>query len=297
MKIKMRDQLQAQSEKDFRFKKPIASALSTLIASIKMFVQHDMANYAAALAYHFLFALFPFIIFLLALLGFLDLTQIYDWMKGQAQLILPPPAMAQLDRVVSELQLQQKGLVSLGAATALWVASGGTRALMKALNVAYGATESRPLWKRIPLSIFFTLGLAVMVIAATTLLSVGPRALGWISSLIGLHGAFVFVWTIVRWPVALLLLTTAVASVYYVAPNVSHRFHLLSPGSILSILVWIAASFMFSYYVENFASYGMMYGSIGAIIVLLLYLYLSAAALLFGAEVNGVIARKRHSEC
>ncbi len=257
--------------------------------SIRQFVAHDMSTYAAALAYQILFSLFPFIIFLIALFGFFQLSDFFEWLRQQAQAFLPPPAMEQVNKVIGELQLPQKGLLSLGAVTALWIASNGVRAVMTALNVAYGAGESRPAWKRYPLSILYTLGIAAMLILAAGLLIVGPQAMQWLAQLVGLERFFVTLWTWLRLPAALLVLSLAIAFVYYAAPNVRHHFRIISPGSILAVLIWIAASLGFSYYVQNFGDYSVMYGSIGAVIVLLLYLYLSAAALLFGAEVNAVI--------
>lgn len=263
--------------------------ITVIKQSLKRFVDHDMTNYAAALAYHVLFSLFPFIIFLIALFGFLELSDFFEWLRQQARAVLPQPAMTQVNQVIDELQLPQTGLLSFGVITALWLASRGIRAVMSALNVAYQAHESRPMWKRYPLSILYTLSIAVMLIAAAGLLIIGPQAMQWLAQLIGLEQLFVTLWTWLRWPAALLLISLTIAFVYYVAPNVAHRFRLISPGSILSVLVWLIASLGFGYYVQNFGDYSVMYGSIGAVIVLLLYLYISAAALLFGAEVNAVV--------
>lgn len=262
---------------------------SLLSRSIQAYVRHDMAVYAAALAYQVLFSLFPFIVFLVALLGFFQLPDFFDWLRQQAHVFLPQPAMEQVNAVIMELQQPQKGLLSSGAATALWLASGGMRSLMTALNVAYAASESRPAWKRYPLSIFYTLGVAAMLIAAAALMIVGPQAMQWLAQQIGVEEIFIKLWAWLRWPTAILLFSLAVAIVYHFVPNVRHRFRLLSAGSLLSVLVWIGASLGFGYYVQNFASFNVMYGSIGAVIVLLLYIYLSVAALLFGAEVNAVI--------
>jgi membrane protein len=255
------------------------------------YLAHDMATHAAALAYHVLFSIFPFAVFLIALLAFFDLSPFFDWLRDQARAFLPPPAMDQVNAVIDELQIPQKGLLSLGAATALWLASRGVRALMIAMNVAYSAPESRPAWKRYPLSILYTFGIACMLVAAALLLALGPQAMQWLAALLRLEEAFVIMWAVLRWPVALLLMSLAVALLYYAVPNVRHPFRLLSPGSILSVAAWALASLGFAYYVQNFANYSVMYGSIGSVIVLLLYLYISAAVLLFGAEFNAVIEK------
>ena len=258
--------------------------------SIKEFLADDMATYAAALAYHVLFALFPFAIFLIALLGVLHIPGFFDWLLGQARTALPQDAYGRVEQVIGQVRGQARGgLLSFGIVAALWAASSGVRSLMNALNAAYDVEESRPAWRRYPLSILYTVGLAVMLILAAGLMLVGPRAAEWIAGQAGLGNAVVALWTWLRWPVAVLLLGLAVAVVYYVAPDVDQPFRLVTPGSVLAVVAWVAASLGFSYYVANVANYGATYGSLGGVVVLLLYFFLSAAVLLLGAEVNAVI--------
>lgn len=257
--------------------------------SIIAFIDHDMATYASALAYQVFFSLFPFLLFLIALLGFLNLSDFFNWLEQRAQLLLPQEAMQQVDQVIRELEQPQGGLLSLGAIVALWAASAGIRAIMNALNVAYHVKEGRPAWKRYPLSILYTLGVAAILIAATALFVIGPQAMQWFARQFGWEQLFVFLWTWLRWPFILLLLTLAVSVIYYVAPDVEQEFRYITPGATLSVIAWLAASNAFNYYVRNFSNYSATYGSVGAVIVLLLYLYISAAVLLFGAEVNAVI--------
>lgn len=149
--------------------------------------------------------------------------------------------------------------------------------------------EGRPAWKRFPLSILYTVGIAGMLLAAAALMVLGPQVMGWIAAQIGLEEFIVTVWTIARWPVIVFLLMVAVALIYYVMPDVKQEFRFITPGSVLAVVVWIIASLGFAFYVKTFADYNAMYGSIGAIIVLLLYFYISAAVLLLGAEMNAVI--------
>lgn len=261
--------------------------------AIKDFFADDMTTYASALAYQVLFSIFPFIIFLIALLGFLRLSRFFDWLRTHAEMVFPQQVLPQVNQVIDELQRQEGGLLSLGVLVALWTASAAVRALINALNVAYEVRESRPAWKLYPLSILYTLGLAVLLISAAVLLVVGPQAMQWLAHQVGLEQIFVQIWAWLRWPAALLLLMIALAMIYYAAPNVRHRFRLITPGAVVAVLVWIAASIGFDYYVRNFADYNAMYGSIGTIVVLLLYFFLSAAVLLFGAEINSVLERHR----
>lgn len=268
------------------------SAFSVIKKSVKKFGDDDMLTYASALSYQVLFSVFPFVIFLIALLGFLELPDLFDWLRQQAELLLPTEAMDQVDRVIEEMQYPQGGLLSFGAIASLWIASSSIRAIMNALNGAYDVAESRPAWKLYPLSVLYTLGTAAMLIVAAVLLMIGPEVMQWLAQQIGLERFFVVLWTWLRLPVSLLVLMLAVAIVYYAAPNVRHPFQFISPGSMLAVTVWIGASLGFSFYVQNFADYSAMYGSIGTIIVLLLYFYISAAVLLFGAEVNAVVERE-----
>ena len=181
------------------------------------------------------------------------------------------------------------GLLSIGIVIALWTASAGVRLMMSAMNAAYDVVEGRPIWKRFPLSVFYTVGIAGMLLAAAALMVLGPQVMAWLAGQVGLEDFIVTLWTILRWPVIVLLMMVAVALMYYVMPDVQQKFRFITPGSVLAVVVWIVASLGFAYYVKTFANYNAMYGSIGAIIVLLLYFYISAAVLLLGAEMNAVI--------
>jgi membrane protein len=265
------------------------SPIGLVKESVTDFLADDMTTYASALAYQVLFSLFPFIIFLVALLGFLDLPTFFDWLRQQAEAFLPAQAMDQVNRVIAELKQPQGGLLSIGVVVALWTASSGIRATMNALNVAYDVKEGRPAWKLYPLSILYTIGIAAMLILAAALLILGPKAMQWLAYQVGMEQLFVTLWTWLRWPVSLFLITLAIAVVYYVAPDVEQEFRFITPGATLAVIVWVLSSLGFNYYVSNFADYSVMYGSIGTIIALLLYFFISTAVLLFGAEVNAVI--------
>jgi membrane protein len=257
--------------------------------TISDFMADDMMTYASALAYRALFSLFPFLLFLIAMLSFLHLENFFEWLRGQAAMALPPEALDQVNPVIDQLQQDRSGLLSLGVLVALWSASFGIQALMNAMNKAYDVVESRPFWKIFILSILYTIGVAVLLLMAAALMILGPQVMELLANLIGMGDLVVTIWSWVRWPVAVLLMMTVVAWLYYVCPDVQQEFRFITPGSILAVIVWIVASLGFGFYVQNFGDYDAVYGSIGAIIVLLLYFYLSAAVLLFGAEMNAVI--------
>lgn len=255
--------------------------------SARAYLEDDMMTYAAALAFRMLFALFPFVIFLVALLGFLKIPGFFDWLLNQLQTVLPQQAMGPLEKVVGQVRDQGRGgLLSFSIIVALWSASVGVRSLMNGLNAAYDVEEERSAWKRYPLAIFYTITLPAMIIVAAGLMFIGPQVIKWLAGQVGMAEVFATVWAWLRWPVAIFLLMLAVAIIYYFGPNVDQPFRFITPGSVLAVTVWTAASLGFSYYVSNFADYGATYGSLGAAVVLLFYFYVSAAVLLFGAEVN-----------
>jgi membrane protein len=258
--------------------------------ALKGFFEDDMVSYAAALAYYVFLALFPFSILLLALLGLLGIPGLFDWLLDQAEAALPGQAMGLVEQVIGQIRSQSQGwLLLFGIAVGLWSAPSTVWLLMVALNAAYDVEETRPLWKRLLLSVVYTLGLAVLIIIATALMMIGPQAVMWFANEIGIDTLFVGLWSWLRWPVTALLLMLVVAIVYYVAPDVDEPFRFVSPGAVLCVIGWLAASLGFSYYVSNFASYGAVYGSLSAVIVLLLEFFISASMLLLGAEVNAVI--------
>lgn len=257
---------------------------------IRKFVEDDMSSYAAALSFWVFFSLFPFILFLVTLLSFLRIPDFFDWLVDQARTVMPEQATGQVEQIVGQIRAGASGgLLSFVVVVALWSASAAVRMAMYALNLAYNVEEARPAWKRYPLSIVYTVLLAAMVIVAVGLMLVGPQVMEWFAAQVGLGPLFVMLWAWLHFPVALLLLMIFVALVYYMFPNVDQPFRFITPGAILAVIVWLAASLGFSFYVSNFAGYAAIYGGVGAIVVLLLYIFISVAVLLFGAEVNAEI--------
>jgi membrane protein len=258
--------------------------------AIKSFVDDDMMTYAAALSFRMLLALFPFIIFLLALLGALGLSDFFDRLVVEARRALPPQTATLIEGVITEIRGQpREGLLSVSILFSLWAASAGVRSLMTALNAAYDVEETRPAWKLFPLSILYTIGLALLSIVAAGLLIVGPLLTQWFAGQIQLSWGAALFWTWLRWPLIILLLLLIFAVIYKVAPNIDQPFRYVTPGSVVGVIAWIVASFGFSLYVQNFGNYGATYGSLGGIVVLLLYFFVSSAVLIYGAEVNAVI--------
>jgi membrane protein len=259
-----------------------------LVKAAKEFNDDDMLYYGAALSYQVFFSLFPFIFFLLALLAALNIPGFWDWLLEQAQAVLPGQITGMVEQTVEQIrgQAQNSSLLSLWIIITLWTASSAVRTTMHAFNVAYDVAEERPLWKRYPLSILYTILLAVLIVVAVGLMVIGPEIAEWLAQQIGLGTAFVVLWEWLRIPAAILLLIIVLALVYYLFPNIDQPFRVITPGAILAVIVWLGASFGFSYYVNNFANYNTIYGSLGTVIVILVYLYITAGVVLFGAEVN-----------
>jgi membrane protein len=261
-----------------------------VVQAVAQFLEHDMATYAAAVTYHVIFSLFPFMVFFIALLGFLDVSNFFDWLRQQAQTFFLEQTMHQINQVFDQLQQRRRGILSFGVIVSLWAASSGMRAVMNALNVVYGVKEARPAWKRYPLSLLYTIGIGLMLVVAAALVLAAPQTMQAVAQQVGMERFFTALWTWwLRWPAVVLLLTLTVAFVYGFAPDVEQRFRFVSPGALLAVVVWMSASLAFNYYVRNVKDFDEVYGSVGIIIVLLLYFFLSSVVLLFGAEINAVI--------
>ncbi|WP_339846308.1 YihY/virulence factor BrkB family protein [uncultured Halopseudomonas sp.] len=266
-----------------------ASIFSVLKKTFKNFIDDDMPTYAAALSYRALFSLFPFLLFLIAMLSFLNLGNFFTWLREQAALVLPSVAVEMIDPVISNLQEGKNSIFSVAIVVAIWVASNGIRSLMNAMNRAYNVRESRPAWKLYLLSLLYTVGIAVVLLVVAALMVVGPQWLEWLASWVNMGELAVTLWALLRWPAAILLLMLVVAVLYYLMPDVEQKFRFITPGSVIAVIIWIAASLGFGFYVSNFGNYDAMYGGIGAMIVLLLFFYISSAVLLLGAELNATI--------
>ena len=251
---------------------------------------HNTIGQAAQLAYYFLFALFPFVLFLTTLLGFLPVTDFLGSILSLLSNLMPAEALTLVQENIHTLVTQQRtGLLSLGILMALWTSSSAIVAIMDNLNRAYGVQEGRPLWKVWGTALLLVLGLSFLLITAGVLLVFGPQLGSFLAHRIGLGHVFAMIWSILRWPVMLFFLVFAIANIYYFAPDVEQKWKWITPGSVFAILTWLLTSLGFSYYVGHFGSYNKIYGSIGTFIVLLTWMYLVGFVLLIGGEINANI--------
>jgi membrane protein len=250
----------------------------------------DCLGRAAQLAYYFLFALFPFFLVLTTLLGFLPLPNLMDRLMEMVGQMLPGDALRLVQENVHDLFTNRRGgLLSFGILAALWTSSSALTAIIDGLNRAYDVQEGRPYWKVRGMAILLTVGLSAFIIGSLLLLTFGPQIGGWIADQVGLGRIFQVAWNVLRWPVIVGLIVLAMALIYYLGPDVEQRWQWITPGSLVAVIGWLLASLGFSFYVNNFGSYNAAYGSIGAVIVLLTWMYVSGFFVLLGGEINAEI--------
>jgi membrane protein len=250
----------------------------------------DCLGRAAQLAYYFLFALFPFFLFLTTLLGYLPIPDLLDRLLETLGQMLPGEALRLVEDNVRQLVTGQRGgLLSFGILAALWTSSSALTAIIDSLNRAYDVEEGRPVWKVRLIAMGITVGLSVFIVVALVLLTFGPQLGRWVAGLVGLGRVFEVTWNVVRWPVIVGLLVVAIALLYYFAPDVEQEWTWITPGSACAVLGWLLASLGFAFYVNRFGSYNATYGSIGAVIVLLTWMYVTGLFILIGGEINAEI--------
>jgi membrane protein len=250
----------------------------------------DCLGLAAQLAYYFFLALFPTVLFVLALASFFPLTNFIDDAVRALRPIAPADVLTLLEDQLRRISnADSGGILTIGILGAIWSSSAAVVAIVGSLNRAYDIEEGRPWWKVRLTAIGLTIALAVLVLTSFTLILAGPTLAERLASSFGLGGVFEWTWKIVQWPLAFLLVSTAVGLVYYFAPDADQDWVWITPGAVLGTLLWFVVSLVFKFYVGNFADYNATYGAVGGVIVLLLWFYISGLAILVGAELNAEI--------
>ena len=252
--------------------------------------EDDVLGLAAQLAYYFFLALFPAVPFILALASFFPLTNFIDDIVGALRPIAPADVLRFLEEQIRRISnTDSSGILTIGILGAVWSSSAAMVAIVGSLNRAYDIEEGRPWWKVRLTAIGLTLGLALLVLTSFTLIVAGPMIATRVASSFGLGPVFEWTWTILQWPLAFLLVSTAVGLVYYFAPDAEQDWAWITPGAVIGTLLWLVVSLVFKFYVANFADYNATYGAVGGVIVLLLWFYISGVAILVGAELNAEI--------
>jgi membrane protein len=272
---------------------------SVLKRTVAEFRRDNATDWAAALTYYSVLSLFPAILVLTAILGLLGRSATQSLIDNLNSVA---PGQAHDLLVNSIRQLQGAKAVSgplaiIGLAGAVWSASGYVGAFMRASNAIYGMPEGRPIWKIAPLRLAITIVLIILVAVCSLGIGVTGGIADRVGHLLRVGSAGVTVWEIAKWPVLVLLISLAIAMLYWISPNVRQpRFRWFSPGGVLAVLVWAIASAGFAFYVANFGSYNKTYGSLGAVIVFLVWLWITNLAVLLGAELNAELVHARAIE-
>jgi membrane protein len=252
-----------------------------------------VCDQAAQLAYYFFFAVFPMLLCLTALLGMFVApgTIVHRAITQYMGAVLPASASSFMETGLLQIAKgSSAGKLSLGLVVALWSASSGMSAIIHGLNLAYEVENERPWWRQKLVSLGLTIVVTSLMVAALLLVVSGGELASALADRFGWQKQFLLVWSVMQWPLLLLFVLGAFGLIYYYAPHIPHeRWRCLLPGTLTGVGIWLIVSFIFRYYVHHFGDYNVTYGSIGAIIVLLLWFYLSSLAILIGGEINSVL--------
>lgn len=272
----------------------IPLSFKELIRRVWKEIQEDnLLGLAAQMSYFFVLSFFPFLIFLAALIGYLPFTDL--WSKVLAWIAYSFPAESQrliIDTVLS-LTRKRTSLLSLGLLGTAWAASSGIITLSAALNVAYEVKETRSFWKLSLMALGMLFILSFFFITAFGLLATGDWLGHWIGSRIGPSAPFQVLWAFGRWVLSLVLMGIGIAIVYYALPNGGRLWRGVIPGTVFVVLVWLPVSLGFGMYVKHLGAYDKMYGSLGAFVILMIWVYVTSLILLVGAEINSELRKAR----
>lgn len=264
--------------------------------TVREFREDNVTDWAAALTYYAVLSIFPALLLLVSALGLIGQSATKPLLDNVDA--LAPGAIRDLvTQAIENLQRSQGGagiVFVVGLVVALWSASNYVAAFVRASNAIWDVEEGRPIWKTIPLRLAITIVLVVVLaIAAVAVVVTGPLA-EWVGALVGLSESALTVWNIAKWPLVVLIALLMTALLYWAAPNVKQPgFRWVTPGCVIAVLLWILVSAAFAFYVANFGSYNKTYGSLGAIIIFFIWLWLSNIAILLGAEFDAELERTR----
>jgi membrane protein len=251
----------------------------------------DVSGSAAVLSYYFVYSLFPFMFFLATLAAYIPgVHDSVGTLLANAHNLLPPQALKIIEGQVRELvDRPRPHLLTIGIVFTLYAASRGVDAVRKALNLAYDVKESRAFWKTELLAFAMTIGGAGLVLLGIAALVTGGEMGLWLAGRLRVAHEYVLLWSWARWPVTAFLIMLCAAVGYYVLPDVEQKFKFITPGSIIGTLIWLVATWGFDQYAAHFSSYNVTYGSIGGVIVLMTWFYISGFIFLMGGELNAVL--------
>ena len=255
-------------------------------------VRNHTLQMAAALAYYFVLSLFPALIFLSAVVAYLPVPDLFNQALALLARFLPADAMGLVQRVLADVISPNKGtFLSLGILGTLWAASGGFAAMIEALNIAYDVRDDRPFWKTRPLAVGLAFLTGALLLIALSVMVAGPRFGEWLAGKVHLSGLFVLLWPFIHWTIAIGFTILAVEALYFLAPNVKQRLRATLPGAVVAVSCWIALSYLLGIYFRHFGNFNRTYGTLGAAVALMIWLYWTGFAMLVGAELNEELAK------
>jgi membrane protein len=250
---------------------------------------HTLA-FAASLSYYFVLSLFPAAIAMAAVLGYLPIPDLWNKTLDTFSRFVPPDSMGLVRKVLADVITPNKGkLLSFGLLGTVWAASSGFAAMIEALNVAYDVPETRPFWKTRALAIGLTFGIGTVMVLAVIVMIVGPDFGTWVASHLHVTWMFARSWPFLRWAISISFIIGAIEGLYFMAPNVKQRFYCSLPGAVLAVGGWLGLSYLLGIYFQRFANFNKTYGTLGAAIALMVWLYWTGFMILLGAEVNSEI--------
>ncbi|MCB5177536.1 YihY/virulence factor BrkB family protein [Microvirga lenta] len=254
----------------------------------------NVFNGAAALGFYLTLALFPALIALMSVLPYLPIDRVDEAIMDLLAQALPPEASDIVAQVVNQVMSERRGgLLSFSLIATLWATSTGMYAIMRQLNITYGVEEERTFLKARATALVLSLLFGVLIAGAFSLIVLGGVLQDWIGNRFGFSSVLLTVFASIRWAIIVLAMLLGFGIIYRFAPNVKQRFVFITPGSAAGVSLLIAASLVFSFYTKNFGSYDATYGSIGAVIILMLWLYIAGLVILIGSEINVLFARYR----
>ncbi|MEV0719295.1 YihY/virulence factor BrkB family protein [Asanoa sp. NPDC050611] len=276
---------------------PKRSYLGALKRTAREFGDDSLTVWAAALTYYGVLSIFPGLLLIVTCLRLFGPDTVRSVTENLAD-IAPGPVASILGGAAESLQQGQQGTAGLLAVVsllgALWSASGYVGVFMKASNVVYDVPEGRPVWKTLPIRIGITIVTGVLLVLSALMVVFTGRLAEQVGQALGLGSSVVTVWNIAKWPVLVVIISLLFAILYWASPNAKHGgFRWVSPGGLLAVVIWLIASAGFAFYVVNFGSYNKTYGSLAAVIVFLIWLWISNLAILLGAEFDAELQRSR----
>jgi membrane protein len=255
-------------------------------------VRNETFQAAAALSYYCILGVFPGLILLSAVLGYMPLPDLFGAVLALMQHILPVDTMRMIYSVLADvLSADRRTWLSLGMLGTLWVMSSAFDAMIEALNTAYGVTDDRPFWKTRLLAVSLAAVTGVLLLCALAVMIVGPRFGEWLAGKIYVSGLFIWLWPFLHWTIAIIFSVFAVEVLYFLAPNVKQRFLATLPGAVLAVTFWIGLSYLLGLYFRHFADYNRTYGTLGGFVAFMTWFYWTSFFFIAGAELNAELAK------